>query len=269
MVKVIDVIFSQWLCTGGVGFVWSEWRRRRALIAFRFACKWLYHGMVGCPTNGRSHSRSSAQAITLSGMKSKLSISVQESRKTKSKTLIWSMLFKSADKSRFFWVILGISSTVAERKKPNFCEEKREKKFFRKQAAAAPSLWTLTPNYSARERRGSRTSRHPWHFRWKTIKEKSGETKQRNGTKEKKSNNRIRGGNSDPAPPGNASTIALLTILTINFVFEPLRRRTELLRVIMHHFGAFRERRTVDLPSFQSRVWVPNIKCGQLGQYKM
>ena len=47
------------------------------------------------------------------------------------------MLFKSADKSRFFWVILGISSTVAERKKPNFCEEKREKKFFRKQAAAA------------------------------------------------------------------------------------------------------------------------------------
>ena len=29
----------------------------RALIAFRFACKWLYHGVVGCPTNGRRRSQ--------------------------------------------------------------------------------------------------------------------------------------------------------------------------------------------------------------------
>lgn len=136
-----------------------------------------------------------------------------------------------------------------------------------------PFLWTLTPNYSAREGRKARlkTRGHPWHFRWTTKQSvwkrlSRNQGKQRDKRKEiKQTYQTEKGGNSDPAPPGNAS-IAPLTILTINF--EPLRR-TERLRVIMHHFGAFRERTAACLPyglaSFQCKEWVTPLKSRHSG----
>ena len=160
----------------------------------------------------------------------------------------------------YFPETFGISPTFGSGEIHHFREEKREKKIFRKQAAAAaaPSLWTLTPNYSARERRGSEQVDILDISGGKQSKRNR--EKQRKETKEKKSNKRIRQKGRRkfrPRPARECIHDRAANDSDHQFRSSPLEvRRTDPLRVIMHHFGPFRERtlgRPAFLPSFNAK----------------